>query len=386
MELKVAFLAINEHGDCSVITFGPPDSPKCIVIDGGEGKNGATALRAYLKKANIRSIDLMIGTHLDEDHINGLKLFVQAEAKARRENKPYTAIQHYWGPLPSSSDQPRFTVQTVSSQGIAGSFSPTQQYLMESIQQNEDLLAAIQEMVPASRIHFPSRQNVPPQVFTEVDLRVIGPDVQVPASTFEKKAMTLGVSLTEGAKLREGMDISELANAVNSEIEALAQQLERTVNNQSIVVHLLPSQVNKDWSFLFTGDATQGAWKDMVNDPQVRPLLRAKVLKIPHHGSALNGITKDGIDAVKPDYSVNMVGNKHGLPDAPTLALIRKAGCKILCTQQNSDPKKKSACYSVPQSNCPAKANPKDIIFTIDTSTGSCKIDPPSRDCLNPWQ
>ncbi len=385
MELKVAFLALDEHGDCSVITFGPSINPKCIVIDGGEGKNGAAALRAYLKKTNTKSIDLMVGTHLDADHINGLKLFVQAEAKAKKNNEAYIAIQNYWGPLPYAPSQPNYSMRTASAQGAGSPFAPTQQFVMESIQQNEDLLEAIRKMVPADRIHFPSRRNPPPQIFSEVNLRVLGPDNQVPSSTFENKVMDLGQSIAEGSVLRDGMDISELLNTVKNEVEALAQQLDRTVNNQSIVIRLMPSQGNKEWSFLFTGDATQEAWRDMTNEPQLRALLKASVLKIPHHGSSLNGITSDGINAVQPKYAVNMVGNKHGLPDAPTLALIRGIGCKILCTQKNSDTKKKSACYSVLQPNCPAKENPKDIVFTVDTATGACTIDPPNRACQNQW-
>lgn len=382
MELKVAFLAIHEHGDCSVITIGNPPNLNCIVIDGGESNNGAAALRAYLNKSKINTIDLMIGTHLDSDHINGLKLFVQAEASSKKNNKPFIDIKNYWGPLPYDANVPKYALGGGSASSM---LSPTQQYMVESIQQNEDLLDAIREIVPTGNICFPSRKKPPKPVFTNIDLKLLGPDDQVPSSTFESRAMALGQSISGGPIIQDGMDLSDLGSAINNDVEALAQQLDRTINNQSIVVRLKPAQGNQDWSFLFTGDATQEAWRDMDGDPQVKPLLKAKVLKVPHHGSSLNGITKEGVDAVSPDYSVIMVGNKHGLPNAPTLALLRGIGSKILCTQKNSDPKHKNACYSVPKAKCPAKDIPKDIIFTIDTVTGSCTIEPTGRACLNQW-
>jgi beta-lactamase superfamily II metal-dependent hydrolase len=385
VNLKVAFLAIGEHGDCSVITFDGPGRRSCIVIDGGEGGQGEKALTAFLKKENVREIDLLIGSHLDADHINGLKMFVKIQAKAKEERKPYIAIHNYWGPLPREGDQADYTPQSAMAPGVGGAFVATQQYVIESVKQNEDLLEAIRKLVPAQNIHFPSREVRPPKIFNNIILEILGPDVQVPASTFENEAMALGLSLGEGGSLRDGDDISKLVSAVDNEVEALAQKVDRTINNQSIVVRLIPSEGNKKWQFLFPGDAAQESWDDMTGDASVCKELAASVLKIPHHGSALHGINLAGVKAVRPQYAVNLVGQKHGLPDKPTLALLQGTGCKILCTQRNNDPKHKSACFGVSGAACPAKNDPEDVVFTIDTETGKADIEPNNRNCLNQW-
>ena len=123
MEFDVTFLDIG-HGDCSVITFIEPDeaSPdgerrRCIVIDAGdEGAKGVSHLQPdapdaawrlaeYLKEREVRYIDLLIGTHIDSDHIGGLLTFLQDyTAKTDADDSPYwndrrVCIGQYWGPL-----------------------------------------------------------------------------------------------------------------------------------------------------------------------------------------------------------------------------------------------------------------------------------------------
>lgn len=389
MKLKVAFLAIGEQGDCSVITFDGSKRLTCIVVDGGEAGNGEKALSTYLKQEGVREIDLMIGSHLDADHINGLKMFVKAQAKAKEAGKPYIAIHNYWGPLPREGGQTVHMPLSAKASGVEGTLVTTQQYIIESVQQNEDLLEAIRQLVPTQNIHFPSREAPPPQIFDNMALELLGPDIQVPASTFEKATMALGLSLVEGETLSDGDNISKLISVVNNEVEALAKKVDRTINNQSIVFRLTPLEGDlehcRKWRFLFPGDAAQELWDDMVEDILARDKLAAAVLKIPHHGSVANGINSTGIKAVCPQYAVNMVGQKHGLPDEPTLALLQGADCKILCTQRNNDSKHTSACYRVPKSNCPAKDDPQNVVFTIDVETGEVTISPNGRSCLNRW-
>jgi hypothetical protein len=112
------------------------------------------------------------------------------------------------------------------------------------------------------------------------------------------------------------------------------------------------------------------------------------VIKIPHHGSALNGITEAGARKVKPKYSVNSVGQKHGLPDPETLSLLQDVGSSILCTQRNRSKKHKSACFKVSAGDCPARSKEKSrtICFTLDTKTGVCKITPTRRACRCDWE
>ncbi|MCM3739518.1 MBL fold metallo-hydrolase [Oceanobacillus luteolus] len=65
--MRVHFIDVGQ-GD-SMLIETPED--KTILIDGGEPKEGKRLVK-YLKKHGIKTIDLMIATHPDFDHIGGL--------------------------------------------------------------------------------------------------------------------------------------------------------------------------------------------------------------------------------------------------------------------------------------------------------------------------
>jgi hypothetical protein len=60
------------HGDCVWIEYGPSESPKRILIDGGPiGAYGALQARADKLPFGDREIELIMITHVDADHIEG---------------------------------------------------------------------------------------------------------------------------------------------------------------------------------------------------------------------------------------------------------------------------------------------------------------------------
>jgi beta-lactamase superfamily II metal-dependent hydrolase len=61
---------IPSSGDATLLRFWEDEDEVNILIDGGNRKNNCIN---YLKKLEIRRIDLLIVSHLDEDHIRGLK-------------------------------------------------------------------------------------------------------------------------------------------------------------------------------------------------------------------------------------------------------------------------------------------------------------------------
>ena len=80
-------------------------------------------------------------------------------------------------------------------------------------------------------------------------------------------------------------------------------------------------------SFLFTGDATTGVEKEILED---NPNLRCDVLKVGHHGSSTS-TCEEWLDAIKPKEAVISCGakNKYGHPDKEVLSRLDKRGIKI---------------------------------------------------------
>ncbi|UCD58922.1 MAG: hypothetical protein JSV16_07390 [Candidatus Hydrogenedentota bacterium] len=388
MKLKVAFLNCRSHGDCTVITFKENGKDACIVVDGGKGTKGAGALFDYLHSKNISAIDLMVGTHIDSDHIDGLKHFAKNELKKKNQGKDYIEIKEFWGPTPSREHVPDIEPTSLASSAEKGKFS-WRRFVIQSVKQNDDLFEALQKLdVP---ILHPSLLEPPANPFSNVALELLGPDMQISADLIKKKALGLTTRASDKELKEKGKrikTIEDLKHALRINYEEMAIEAKRNANNQSIVFRLKPATGKasaKKWSFLFTGDAEEEAWEEMLANSAVKSHLRARVLKIPHHGSGANGITDKGAQKVKPEYSINMVGQEHGLPDKEPLELLQGLGSKLLCTQRNHSSSHKSACYRVPKSDCPAKGKPKTITFTVDTTTGNCKITPAGRACDHDW-
>lgn len=383
MELKVAFLDCRGHGDCVVITFEEKGKPACIVVDGGEFTSSAEALSDYLESQNVKTINLMVGTHIDQDHINGLKIFVQDQVKKRDRQESYIEVNEFWGSMPSEEFVTNISPTSESDVFKSSDSLSWQQYVIQSVGQNDDLIKALKDL--GVTIKHPALDDIPQIPFEDIEIELLGPDTQIPADKIKSQALGLPSDLDVDNPIET---LEELENAISYGFNKMAEDAKRNANNQSIVFRLssaVGSTEAKKWTFLFTGDAEKEAWNDMLGNVQVASKVKARILKIPHHGSSLSGITDTGAEKVEAKYSVNSVGQEHGLPDKDTLVLLQGKGSKILCPQRNQNSSHKSACYNVPSTQCPAKGNPKDVLFTINTNTGKCMIAPSNRECLHTW-
>ncbi len=74
-----------KHGDSLLLHYGKPNAPKLIVIDGGPGRSlqsqPAPRLTAIERVREARtlhsSIRMLMVSHLDDDHINGVLAFLE---------------------------------------------------------------------------------------------------------------------------------------------------------------------------------------------------------------------------------------------------------------------------------------------------------------------
>lgn len=69
-ELQVHFIDVGQ-GDCTLITC----DGEAMLIDAGDNNKG-TAVQLYLQKRGINSLDYVIGTHPDADHIGGMDVIM----------------------------------------------------------------------------------------------------------------------------------------------------------------------------------------------------------------------------------------------------------------------------------------------------------------------
>ena len=103
MIIKIAFLTTIDNkgnpqiGDCIVITFNEDQRKACIIVDGGYGSN-KKVLKNYLENENVEIIDLMVASHIDDDHISGLKAFLNDYVLEKDGKNNKFELRNYWGP------------------------------------------------------------------------------------------------------------------------------------------------------------------------------------------------------------------------------------------------------------------------------------------------
>ncbi len=101
------------------------------------------------------------------------------------------------------------------------------------------------------------------------------------------------------------------------------------LNDDSIVMKATYGDV----SFLFTGDAEQGAEQGMLSRNED---LTADILKVGHHGSNTSN-TQPFVDAVDPKVAVISVGqdNKYDHPDQEVISRYEDKGADLYATKDN---------------------------------------------------
>ena len=387
MKIKTAFLTTRDSkgnpqiGDCIVISFDEKFTEEnrkaCIVIDGGYSAS-KVVLKDYLEKENIKIIDLMVATHIDNDHISGLRSFLQKYVKEEDGEKNKFELRNYWGPAPKTFESISIT-EFLSYIMNAGDFGIDElSFISQSVAENEKLCDTVKEILTSDHIFYPSvrvRDSIP-KIFNSVAIDILAPDKQIPDDKIKGKRMQ---EISLGNTLSSDLVIDLTDAELKEKVNAAALENNRTANNQSIVFKLTPLDSNgkriEACAFLFTGDAEKESWEFMIERWEEE--LNSELLKVSHHGSR-TGTSVQMLQKVKPKYCVICAGkNTHGLPDEDILGMIDKKNLKIFCTGRNPN-KKESPCVGKKVlKKCPRWDSTKEkhikdtVIFQIDTDTRS---------------
>ncbi len=96
-------------------------------------------------------------------------------------------------------------------------------------------------------------------------------------------------------------------------------------NNSSVILELEYKEMPYA---LFTGDADAAVIKEVIGSKSYT------FLKVPHHGSK-SGLDEDLLKIIKPKTAFLSVGdNPHGHPATEILDIIKNAGAKVYCTNR----------------------------------------------------
>ncbi|MEO6214626.1 MAG: hypothetical protein ABIO86_01230 [Sphingomonas sp.] len=336
--MKIEMLAAK-NGDCLILHCGPEANPRIILIDGGPTGVWKSSLEPRLMQLRAARglddetplvIDLLIISHVDDDHINGvLGLLGAMLDRKQRGDPPLFRIERLWHNSFDNilgNDETVATIRSGSAQfGAASTEAESDEALAEfeagdprdaafvlaSIEQGDNVRRLAGALNIPLNPDFGGKllQTVPGNAATiaigDVELTIAGP----------RHGEVVALQKAHDDWLKKHPERQADADAI------LASLDDESVANLSSIVILARSA---DKSLLLTGDArADNVLKGLEDCGAIAPgaALALDVLKMPHHGSIRNidGPTMSRLPAKHYLFSGN---GKFSNPDRESFELL----------------------------------------------------------------
>lgn len=348
------------HGDSIVLRWTGEDGTRSnIVIDGGPSGSGSLLQRA-LARSGADAVDLMVLTHVDSDHVDGLLEYVNAAGAL--------PVRRYWGPcvdaferhdwlfpkrIKGGLEKARKLQAALGSCSISSPvegarwtspdgglrvtvLSPAAR-LLERLLIGEDALDLfLHEPMPLGWLLLPPKK-------AELEEN---PDHQALRKALESSEVTdaaLGFKTPDSGNTTrrqavEGFRQSFGSREATENMGAGPEFFGNSVLNDTSIVLLVEAQLGAvKRKLLFTGDQENFAYL-LAQWPNG---LGCEVVKAPHHGSrSFVGDRKDAYDAVwqwlRPRAVLVSANGRHGLPRADFRNAALRHGAAVFCTSRRT--------------------------------------------------
>ena len=317
-------------GDCLILHYGTNAKPGLVLIDGGPAQVYGPQLKPRLgeiRKARRLAegepltVDLLMVSHIDDDHINGILELTHelVDAKAARKPLPLKVL-NFW----------HNTFEDI----IAGN--------------PDELVASVKASFgPASLAGEPDTEGLDPhtaKVLASVgqglrlrdDARALGLRLNsefgrklIQASARQPKDLPGGLKLTVAGPMEDELLALQKEHAAflkkaKKNKEAVASFTDSSVANLSSIVVLAEAGGKR---MLLTGDARGdkillGLEKIGLLTPGGK--MKVDILKMPHHGSDRN-MERIFLERVVANHYVFSGDGEHGNPERKTFQMLRDA-------------------------------------------------------------
>lgn len=322
------------YGDALLLHFGDPKAPSLAIIDGGpKGVYGSVLkprLAALMKnKKRLKNgrlpIRLVMVSHIDDDHVNGILAMANELAESTGE-RPYQ-IESLWHNsfddiLGNSAQEMAASLQpfvsNVLSAGVLAAGAPLQHVhtglVMASVTQGRDLRNAAKKLGWDINKEFQGKlirsaksgaKPIPMEASGGMTFTVLGP-----------REAKLKALQTEWDKQRKKASAAELPAMA-------AAYADNSVFNLSSIIVMAesPGTDGKPRRMLLTGDARGDHILEGLEEAKLLKdgMCHVDLLKLPHHGSNRN-MEESFFKKVTADhYVVSSNGDKFDNPDQDTL-------------------------------------------------------------------
>lgn len=355
-----------KYGDALLLHSGTKTKPQLAVIDGGPPGVYNDALRPRLERLRKErkltagtplGIELMMVSHIDDDHVAGLLELVRKLNDRRASGQPLPwKIRRFWHNafddiLGNTDPQIASTASTMSPASIGEFLKLEGSLILASVKQGRDLRKLLDALSLGGNkpFHGVVLADGAPKTVTVGDLaiRVLGPtkdNLVALQEKWDKEIKPL---------LKKEQDRKALAE--------IAGYVDESVHNLSSIVLLVESQGKR---ILLTGDARGDHTLDGLAAAKLlkNGTLAVDLLKVPHHGSDRN-VDRDYFERIRADHYVISADGKYGNPDIDTLEMISDA-------RKGDDAFTIHLTYPTDDFNVPAVGREVTKFFTAETKAG----------------
>ncbi len=301
-----------KQGDCLLFLYGDPSRPRVSLIDGGPRGVWRDALQPRLvqlreERAPERlAIDLMMVSHIDDDHIDGLIQLTELLKEQQNSDDSFLDVDVLWHN--SFDDMFGETDATVAAAGglgeepglsEGGNFAPTSVNQGQTLRDNAAALA----------------------------LNVNGPFDGLVRAGVDQSVVKLPDGLTITVLGPEEKQLRELHEAWDKQLMkehkkfGPAAYLDDSFSNLASIVALIQVEGH---TVLLTGDARGD---DIIRNARAAGVLGTNdqlpldLLKLPHHGSDRN-VDVDFFETFPADHYVISGDGSHGNPEVETFRML----------------------------------------------------------------
>lgn len=346
------------EGDCLLLHWGTKAAPRLAVIDGGPGRTYEDSLEPRLdeirtnRKLDRLTIDLVMVSHVDNDHIVGIKKFFrQLKSEVEKntpENKRPFKVDRLW----------HNTFNDILGDGLDSYYKSFKKKFTASVdgEANPDVIAKIEDAFKGKGEDAETAREQADDIGLILaghgegrDLRdnhnflYQRHDVAALNHPFKKngKPTLITAEMTPAPEKVAGLQFT-VAGPLHAQIVALQTAFDKYIKDKGLTAEtVLAAYADKsvpnlssivclvklgDKSILLTGDARgdyvlEGLKK--ANILKSKPL-KVDVLKVPHHGSGRN-LEPGFFETIIADSYVFSADGKHGNPDRESLDWLIEA-------------------------------------------------------------
>jgi hypothetical protein len=318
------------YGDCLLLHYGTPEAPGLTLIDGGPDQVWKPFLEKRLaalqkKRGDGFQIDLLMVSHIDDDHVLGIGEFTTAwrAAKTAGEKWPYPVKQAWFNSFERISNAKNLGAVTASVTASTGAATLHDVDVDRPEIKNPNKDEARAGLKVLASVNNGSKLRKDLEALRIPINRGFAGDLVRPGGG-PSVPFKLGPELTlhVAAPLPKQLDALQLKFAKDLKPEdALAAYTDGSVPNLSSIAAIARY---KGKTMLLTGDA-RGDY--LIEGLKAEGLLteggtlHVDILKMPHHGSDRN-VDPSFFTNITADHYVASADGTFGNPDRPTMEML----------------------------------------------------------------